>query len=245
MSVESRKTNNYVTLDSIVRNVINDLGDYDQSNWKRYKQWVIRGAKGLSLHILKPIEVGYFTVDANNCVQLPDDYLAYRRVGVVIDGRIWTLTQDDTIPITREESCGDVAQYADIMDEETIPETYTWFNAPPKVFNIAYHRYDEEYNRMIFSGNVAGQSVAIEYFSTGVSLNGETHFPVQAEEPLIAWTHWQRVLHDKNSNESERASRERIFNNATYDLLNYETMNFNFDDLVDVLNAGNSQLAKR
>lgn len=244
MSTQDRKLGRLVSIDSVVHNVLNDLGDYDKVYFLRYKQWAIRGMKKLGLHVLNIRETDYFTVDSNNLVNLPDDFIDYIRVGVVLDGRIWTLTQNENIPLTREWEGGQPVQYTDIQDTEPLPEIGTWLAAPPKVYNLAFFRYDKEYNRMVFSGDMAGESVLIEYISTGVSKNGVTYVPVQAEEAVIAWVHYQRVLNDPKSTIGERQLREYIWKGTVADLSDFE-FSLSYDDILDILSAGYTQGAKR
>jgi len=244
MSQDERKTSRLIELDSVVHNVLNDLGDYNHDQFLRYKQWAIRGFKAIGLHVLPTIEIDYFTVDSNNIVNLPDDYIRYTRIGVIRDSRIWTLTEDPTIPITRDEANGSIAQYADLEDAEVIPELTTWYSAPAVAYNLAFHRYDRERNRLIFSGDMIGESVVVEYVSTGVNERGRVLAPVEAEEALIAWVHKQRTLNDKKATESDKERRDREFMRTMIDLVDFLNA-FTLDDLVDAINANSSQLTKR
>lgn len=244
MSTADRKTSRIIPLDWIVSNVQNDLGDFDKKNFLRYKQWAIRGIQNLGLHILNIRETDYFTVDSNNIVDLPDDFINYVRVGYILNGRIYTLSLNENIPITNTILNGAVAQYDDILDAEVLPEEGTWLNAPPQIWNIGFHRYDRENNRMIFSGNLVGESVLIEYVSTGVSKNGTCMVPIQARESLIAWVHWQRVLNDPQFTLNEKREKERIFKNTVSDLVDFE-FSTTYDEIADIIAEGYSQLEKR
>ena len=244
MSTLIKKTSRLVSINSTVHNVLNDLGTYNTNEFLRYKQWAIRGFKVLNIHIMPTVEIQYFTVNTNNIVNLPDDYIDYTRIGIVRDGRIWTLTSDNSIPITREEVNGAVVNYTDLEDAENIPTLGTWFAAPAKVYNVAYHRYDKELNRLIFSGDMAGQSVAVEYISTGVNERGEILIPVEAEEAMIAWVHNLRALNDKKATIDEKDRRDREFKRCMVDLISFMT-SFTLEDLRDAINAQNSQLPKR
>ena len=244
MSTTDRKLSRLVSLDSIVYDVLNDIGDYDKTNFIRYKQWALRGLQSLRLHILNIMESDYFTVDSNNIINLPDDFIDYIRVGYINEGRIYTLSLNESIPITNTIVNGATAQYDAIKDSEPIPEIGTWLSAPPKIWNIAFFRYDKEANRMIFSGDMAGQSILIEYVSTGVSRNGTCFLPVQARESLIAWVHWQRAMGDVKATLNDKREKERIFKGTVSDLVNFE-FSFTIDDIVDVISEGYSQLVKR
>jgi hypothetical protein len=244
MSQDIKKTSRLVSIDSIVHNVMNDLDNPPQNSFLKFKQWAIRGLKAINMHVMTSIEIQGFTVDQNNIVNLPDDYIRYSKIGVVREGRIWTLTRDDSIPITREEVNGAVVNYEDLEDAENMPDLTTWYAAPPKAYNLAFHRYDKEKNRLIFSGDMIGESVLVEYISTGVNLRGEVLLPVEAEEALIAWVHKQRTLNGKDVSESEKSRRDYEFKKAMYDLIGFVNT-FTLDDLIDTVNAGSSLLAKR
>ena len=244
MSQTIRKTSRLMTIDSVVHNVLNDLDTYDQKQVIRYKQWVIRGLKGIRLHVLTSIQIDTFTVGTNNIVNLPDDYIRHTKIGIIRNGRIYTLSEDKNIPITRTIVNGATATYADLKEAESIPNLSTWLAAPPKIWNIAFHRYDEEYNRLILSGDMMGESIVVEYVSTGVSEKGEILIPVQAEEALIAWVHKQRSLNDKASTISERKERNIEFRKCMVDLVNFRN-SFTLDDLKDAINSGNTQLPGR
>ena len=245
MSTAIKKTSRLKTIDSIVHNVLNDLGTYDHRMVLRYKQWAVRGLKALNMHVMPTIEVEYFTVNTNNFINLPDDYIHYTRIGVVRNGgRIWTLTKNNNIPISRDETNGTPINYTDLEDAENIPNTGTWFAAPPKVFNFAYHRYDKEFNRLIFSGDMAGESILVEYISTGINERGEVVVPTEAEEALIAWVHHQRAMNDPKATIDDKNRRDREFKRCVVDLVDF-TNSFTLDDLRDTINAQSSQLPKR
>jgi len=244
MSLADKKMSRLVTVDSVVYNVLNDLQLSPNNNFRRLKQFALRGLKHLSLYIMSTFEIQYLTVDTNNITNLPDDYIDYIRIGYIRNGKIYTFSHNNDIPITREEENGAVSQYSDIESAATLPDLYTWLAAPPKIWNIGFVRYDKEYNRMIFSGDMAGESILLEYVSTGVSLNGNTYFPVQAEEALIAWVHYLYAKNDKKANMNEKLLRKEEMQATINDLVDFENT-FTYDQLLDTINAGLTQLPKR
>ncbi len=244
MSSANVKTSRAVTLSNIVYNVLNDLEEYSEKNFKRYMQWAIRGMTQLNIHMLPSVELDYLTVTSNNTIELPDDFIRLIKLFIIYNDREWSITKDCNIPITRDEDDGSIVQYDGLKDAISVPSAVTWLDAPAKAFNVSYVRYDSENNRLILDGDLAGETLGVIYKSTGVSLSGETFIPVEARESLVAWVHLQRSkFNPKNAGSYSIAKNE--LDGALYDLNNFLSKDFSYDDFLDAVRSGHSQLTKR
>jgi hypothetical protein len=243
MSNSNRKLSNLVTLQNIVRNFLNDLNIYNDFEYKRYMQWAIRGYMKLHMDYLHQPEVEYLTVDSNNIAHLPDDFVDYIRIGRISHGKIVTYSRNDNIMLPRGEICFQNNVNSDLQNSENGSVAYyNWEQAPMKIFNIGFYRVDYEYNRIIFSGDMVGKEVVVEYVSNGISLDGNTYIPRKAQEPMIAWLHYQKALNDGEA-QSMIDRRAAIWGDEL-DRLECGELSFTAQELLDVLDSSRSTLVK-
>lgn len=231
------------TLKVIVYQVLNDLGNYSLHNYRRYLQWAYRGLDKLHMRYIDSISYEYGTVDANNVYDLPDDYMHYSKIGVVVDGKIETLSLNKDIALVKPDGAGDYTYNSDLQDALKIA-IGTWLAVPQTIYNMAKVRVDTTTtpNRLIFEGDMVGEEIVIEY--NGSDVSEVSVVPKYASEALIAWVHWQRAKNDKEVWKVEREDRRRTWLHEVREVVKYESQ-FTYDELTDVINSGGSQLAKR
>jgi len=103
------KKGTYKNLSYIVHTVQNDLGDYSTTNFQRLLQMSVQGLRQLNLYSsINNIKVAYLTVNSNQTVDLPDDYVDYTKIGFCKGGQIITLGQNDQLCLPRKSNdCGE------------------------------------------------------------------------------------------------------------------------------------------
>jgi hypothetical protein len=233
------KTNGITTLQTIVYEVMNDLGKTQMHDFKRYLQWAIRGYKKLNMFHLNTVETFTSSVSEINTVNLPDDFINYTRIGYVKGNVIYTLSRNDDLLLTFSTVDGNEVVGESMKDNQNILNA-VWLAAPQQVFNIGFYRLDRANNRIVLQGNLSDFTIVVEYISSGISLNGQTYIPEIAREALIAYLHWQRVLNGEGTL-NEAMYRERLFTDAVDDIENFE-WSCTPEEFLDVINSARTQL---
>jgi hypothetical protein len=228
---------NYTSIDNIISKCYSDLGGgATDENHKRYFQWISRGYKQLRLFKLPLDKAETLTVQTTGirCVILPKDYVSFVSIGKVYNNHFHKFSlKADIVPNTTE-NCGVITQ------TNTLP-TYPIAGAYAQGggLNNWYYRLDEENNRILIAGNILTEATLF-YKSTGVNLTGETLIPVIAEEALIAWTHYQEALNEKDR--GMIAIRKQVFDG---EITNLQLANWNQDAMTEAVYSTIYQGVKR
>lgn len=235
-------TNNIITVGSVVDNVLNDLGTYDESEYIRLYQLALRGVTQMNMFHTSGSKEVKLSVDSKGTVTLPSDYLSYIKISVVINGRKHELSKNEDIMIPGTGACYAEEDNGNQNYTETLPEDTVYGMGGG--YNYSYYRIDKKYNRIIFQKSVPNGEIILDYISSGVALDGETYIPKQSEEALIAWTHWKREEHDPNVSQYKKQSNERSYNRELRKLHEFE-YDFTLQEFADAISSGYSQTAKR
>jgi len=226
-----------VSLQSIVYNFLNETGEFDLSNYKRYLQIAIRGFSNLNMTTVRSFSVAYLQVDTKGQCLLPDDFIDYRFIGYSRNGRLYPLSLNKNIEISSQIENGEIISE---MDEDTnqIPIVGDYIYLPhlnngilvtgllvsggqiyPSAFNIDYK------NKIIqLSSIIPTRELTIEYISSGVSANGNTYVPKKCEDTLIEWLHWRSTKGNDKKTRGEKMDSKQDYLEAERILLDMETL---------------------
>ena len=158
------------------------------------------------------IEVVHLVPDAINCLNLPDDYVKYTKVGINVNERVWIIPNNNSIVIPQDESCGLPTRNLSASDYNVNPTNANMDYFVPYYrqgqflpaqygmrggYSSIYFKEDRKNNRLILEGQLpAGTDFIVEYISSGISLNSQTLIPREAEECLIAWLRWRTNINN-------------------------------------------------
>lgn len=250
MSEVNKKTSGTVSLQNIVANVLNDLNIYSKENYKRYMQWVIRAFTQLNMYTLRTVETVILSVSDTGAAIYPKDFIDYARIGECIGGKIYELGYNADLCLPRATECGeDVNANYDSDSEGTgavsllynYPLGYRWYGVRGGQAE-SYYNIDRELGQIQLSNSITGDLV-LQYISSGVSINGDTYIPRQAQESLIAFVHWQKSKWD-----GEPLNRtlmlKRDFEEEETKLTNFETIP-TLQEILDVFYESWSQTPVR
>ena len=129
------------TMDVIVKQVLNDLNNYSLHNYRRYLQWAYRGLAKLHMRYIDSVSYEFGTVDSNNTYDLPADFMSYSKIGVVVNGKIFTLSLNKDIALVKPDGAGDYTYNTDLQDPLKIA-LGTWLAVPQTIYNMAKVRVD-------------------------------------------------------------------------------------------------------
>lgn len=208
-------TAGFVNLKYIASHVIMDR-NIDDRMMEKILQYVIDGYSVLAMNDIFPSQkVVYLTINEQNTVSLPRDFIDYVLIGLNSGGRIWTLTKNRNLVLPANMDCGEwsrdpitttsnqLGQGGDITgafgysEHEHMGEVISGLYATGGGFNAAYYRVDARNRQIIFlTESLAGMTVIMEYLSSGV--NAYTVVPRDAIEALVAFVHWKLDNFDRS-----------------------------------------------
>lgn len=197
-----------VTLNTIVNDVLSEMGQNTTHGYARLLNIANKGLKILTYDVLGQTKVTLLTIDSDLRIDLPSDFVDYTYVGIVgNDGYVQPLG-----------ARGDIPKYGTanllIQTEEYFAgQNGGVFGAGGGQNLLGYYQpqIDADNNQMIFAAKAVGEVIYLEYISDGrVDTTNETVVPEYAEEALNAYVYY-RAIEKKRSvpaNEKARARRE-------------------------------------
>lgn len=230
MSFENPKTTGLVNIKFVVMAYLNRINDYSMRNYKRIAQIVIEGFTDLNLYHATNIEVVYVYMDEAKIVNVPPDFIDWVKVGMPVNGKLVTLTKNNSMLVPRKFPDGADVGNLDDADPDNVSYFVSHFKDGKFIgslygmrggYNVAYFRYDEEKRQFVFTGEVPRSEIVLEYVSSGVSLTSSTSIPRQAVKPLLSWTHWQLGEFDRKVAGNEKTRRERLYDRDVMELRSF------------------------
>ena len=234
-------TKGLISLKQVVASYQNETGDYSTSHYKRLMQLAIEGLSDLNIFYSPSIKTAYITVTDINTIDVPEDYVDYIRVGLIVDGSIWTLTKNTNIPLLRAISCGE--DLGDTANQLSPRQQFDWHYSFSGGTNVGMYRYDPEYRRLVLSGDLMGQTAVLEYISSGVSCSGDTWVPREAGEVIKEYIYWK----SQQRTDAAVSQKELAQRNYYYALHKYMELAYSFtiDEFLDAIRSGEKQTIKR
>ena len=230
-----------ISLKHVVASYQNEANLYSPSAFKRLLQLAIEGFGDLNIFYTPSFKTSYFTVSSINTVDLPEDFVDYYRVGMIVDGKVWELSRNNNIPIINSLDCGAWAGDADNQTLST--QQYEWHYSFSGGKNVGYYRIDNELRRIVFSGDMMGREVVLEYISTGVSVSGNTWVPREVAEVLKEYIHWKSIQRtDDAVSQKELAQRNYYLALQKYQR---RAWSFTLEEFLDAIRSGHKQTVKK
>ena len=250
----------YVTLDSVVKNVISDSHGSSTHEYLRMLQWGIRGIKKFNFDITSSFKSVEIPVTSTGTIDLPSDFVDYIVIGSVIAGRVIDLTYNRRLNMNQVfNSCGQPELIDRGTNSRQIPGIFadaTWYfynyrngQNLGQIFGFGGlkdgegYRIDEDRGIIQFSNNMVGSIIYLEYLTDGLSPSGDTLVHVHTEEALIQWIHWKRIEHKAGMAESKIERKKRAFKDE-YRLAKERLRSFTGDEFLDAVRRNYSQAIK-
>lgn len=225
-------TSALVSIQSIVYNFLNETGEFDLSNFKRYMQIAIRGFGNLNMTTVRSFSVAYITADEKGQAVLPDDFIDYRFIGHRRNGKLYPMSLNKNIEIYKDIVNGEIV--APVVDNTPISyQLLPHFNEGQYIvglfatgFEVSPYAFNIDYNNKIIqlSSIVSSRELVVEYISTGVSADGNTYVPRKCEDALIEYLHWRTAKGNSKSTRGEKMDAKADYLEAEKILLDMETL---------------------
>lgn len=191
-------TSRYTTIDALVKEYLDQSLLTPLRSTTLY-QLCVNGIRENNLFNIKDSrKVIKLALDSNYIATLPSDFLTMHKIGIPLDGKLWTFTKDEgIITSTSTESGAEVldSDYGEGVDIN--PVYYSTFGAKGGVNKAGYYKFDysTEYGagRIIFR-NTSRTDVLLEYSSSGVSLGSDTVVPVICKGVIKAYMAYEEAV---------------------------------------------------
>jgi len=239
------ETNGLITLQSCVNDVLNDIDSYSDSLIARYLRFAERGVSKLTLLTLKNVSTKTMPVNRRlNMASLPSDCVRLIRLGIDLNGKIYTLTQDSEIKLSDEYQCEATPSTSTNEIYSNYDGNYCDWNYQIRGGMSEYgtYRVNTSNNTVHFGQDVNLDEIVVEYVSSGLKQDGITYIPEMARETIIAWIKW-KDLHKGNSTLGERQEAKFMYYEEL-DMLDAALMP-SMDEIYDTLLSLNTPLIVR
>lgn len=225
MAVEKdSKPRGLVTLDSIVRGYLMDIG----AGLERYEQglhWGLTAYKKFRMDISQEVKTVELDMTDWKAIQWPADYTDWVMIGVRVNGMVRCFTNDESIALYFDDA--DTDGFPDVQtvtDPFTLDPTqldptnpfvpqqlYFWgltsrgedsgqlYGLTVKGNGTGYYKINKERQEIQFSPTLAaGTKIYLEYISDGYDPTKKTMVHAYAEDAIRLYMHWQRMKFSKS-----------------------------------------------
>lgn len=182
---------------------INRMGLTDQHAYERLEQFAFEcWQEELKVRAMASVEVYRNPVPNTGVINLPDDYIRYTKIGVCRNGRIQTLTLDESLCSRKPNVCGTLEESSDeryYLVPHAWNGNYYGYDLPALymsgggVSKEGLYKIDGVKNQIILHNTLAGAEIVMEYQSTGV-VHSQTIVPIlylPALRYYMAWKYYE------------------------------------------------------
>jgi hypothetical protein len=208
------------TLDSIVREFINETDNDSLKGYDRYFALAVAGLRNLNKDISGVKAIANLEVNENTLTApLPNNYINYVGLYLCIDERLFPLGLNNAICLNRNYTdCGEPEDYPNFVTNSTAYDL-GWgmgynTNSDIKIRNgqnlggyygvaggnnyWGYYKIDTEKGLIQFS-NLRSYNVVLEYIADISQIGGKYFVVPQIREALKAWISWKDVANKKGT----------------------------------------------
>lgn len=224
----------------VVLSVMNRLDLPDNHKYERFEQFAFEGWHEFGLKAMPSIQVMRQTVPSTGVVHFPMDYVRHTKIGICVNGRVYTLTLNDDICKDLPKVCGNLEEsstqeigYTFVAHYHNGGNVTALYTQGGGINKKGYYSIDHTRRRIILHDlNLAGKELIVEYQSSGHA-NAQTLVPPLYVEAMRYWITWKHYEHS-NPN---LAAREQNQYEIKLTEAKYQQNVFTTDELLDLLYA--------
>lgn len=251
---EENKQRGFVTLDSIVRSAIMDLGA-GMERYEQFKHWAIEGYRDFHFDMAQEVKTVQLSLTAWKAIELPIDYVDWARIGVVVNEMVDVFTNDQRISLYRPDANEDgvidpVVSPTTTTDPQTlVPGPIVFWGLrsssgedPGQLYGllakdngVGRYKINRERREIQFDPSVASDTlIYLEYISDGIDPCNQTVVTLYAAKLIKLYIHWQRHRFAKSSTGAQVKSAEQGYWNEHYKVQN-RIQKITVDDVLEVV----------
>lgn len=217
----------YISLDSIIREMLDDNGD-TLHLYNKYLKHGINAVKELSYDIMGKIYSVLLEVDDNLMVYFPDDYVDYTKIGVLgADGNIKVLGMNNNMmPAYYNDACGNLKGTAAMGEtrKQDGPHGFYFQNYIDRGTVIGarfgygggynphgHYRVNKAMQRIELSLEVEESHIVLEYITNGVVKGAQTMVNEISKPAIRAYIIWKLNWTRRDASLAEREMYKKDF----------------------------------
>lgn len=217
---EETRQRGFVTLDSIVRSALMDIGE-SMSRYEQFKHFAIEAYRDFHFDMAQSVKTVQLSLSAWKAINIPIDMVDWVMIGVVVDNKIRAFTNDDRISLYRPDDdedgvTDDIVTTASPDVPADVP-FYFWnvvnsqgedagqlYGLTVKHNGQGYFKMNPERKEIQFSPAVdSNTKIYLEYISDGIDPNAQTVVHIYAAKLIKNYIHWSRVKFSKSANQAQ------------------------------------------
>ena len=210
------------TLDELITDLLIDEGKNNESEYLRYYNIGLRGLKELNTDVNRDLKTVTLTMDSNQVINFPSDYVGYTKIGLVDDnGRIHVLGLDNR-RIKQTGFTATASAASDQSDSYYLFRNFLNDGSLGSLYGVGggnnanvYYVEDRANNRFLFSTDVATDTIVVEYITDGSSDISPEKIMIDpySEEALMSFIFWKSIQRKRGIPQYEKDSARRDYYN--------------------------------
>lgn len=220
----------YTTVDKIVKSACMEEGDYGLHQYQMFLEWALECVQDFRIDSVHEVKTVIETVDSISTIPFPSDYVSWLKVGVKIGDRVKTLITNDRLSNHFDlDSSGNeeaneryTPNYTDSLNA-TSDYTGYWFRnvlfdgiSNGNIFGYGNgsqgegdFKVDRANRRFVFTSDLVGTDLLIEYVSTGLDESSDTLVEETLRKAVKYYILWRKAQRSKSYGMGEKELARR------------------------------------
>lgn len=212
-----------MTLDQLIREYLVEIGEDTTHKYRRFLQYGISGLREFNLDTNGVPTTVILPVNANDTVNLPDDYINYIKIAICSDdGNLHALGFNPNMCLPRDlDDCGNEEANTGggtggIIDSEgghflNNEQVGRYFGLGGGTNSHGYYKIDKK-NNWISLQNYTSEEIWLEYLAKiGRDTNGEFQVHPYLEFALKQWMAWLSILRNPRHSVNQEVRAKHNF----------------------------------
>lgn len=225
----------YTTLDAVVREACLEFDDTRLTYYEKFLMWGIEALEEIRMDLVQEVKTVPATVSQIDTVPFPADYVNWVKLGTLEGDRIKTFVINEDLTAYRNTNdCGEPVGNEPYQADYSVGNDYYAAYMPGYWFFNYYNngllsgslygygngrasegnfKVDKANRRFIFTPELRGQTILIEYITNGVDPSGASmvdEISKKAVKWYIIWRH--RDMHRKYHNYEVQGAKQNYYN---------------------------------
>lgn len=255
------KKRGVVTLDSIVRSALMDLGEPGLHRYEQFKSWGIEAYRDFHFDLSKNIKTTQLDLTAWKAADLDliPDFVDWVMIGVRINGELRAFVNNDNLALYFDDANTDGFPDIQPTDDDYVydptdesnrfgywfwglnshgEDTGQMFGLTVKNNGVGYFRMNKQRNEIQFNpGLSATTKIYLEYISDGFDPGAVTVVSIYAAKLIKLYIHWQRLKFNKSSNMAQIENARRDYF-VEYYMVQNRVNPITVDDVLEAARGG-------
>lgn len=191
-----------------------DSADQSSHQFRRLYNIGVRGMREFNMDITGSLKTVVLDINANKTAELPCDYIAYSKIGVLNDkGEVLTFKRNDQLSnynqdnfnqANRSEGAPSVTSIGNWVNPTSFPfffynywmggTSYNLFGLNSGTADLGNYKVDEDAGIILLDSRVSFRQIVLEYLSDGSEEDCDDYFiNAQASEAFICYLRWKNA----------------------------------------------------